>query len=203
MTKPTEIEKPWSKDEQELVSSLGSSSAGLSFEEAQERLRKFGPNEIRGSYRTPFEIFLYQYKNPLILILIFTSLIYGVLGDWFEASIIILMVFINSLMGFLQEARSEKAVATLKKKISHWDLVIRDGKEVEVDASTLVVCDLVKLKSGDVIPADLRILESNNLLIDQSMITGESFPDEKLAVIIDSDNVTSQEAKNIAFMGTN
>jgi len=200
---PAKIEKPWNKNPQELLTLLNSSKEGLDFQEAEARLKKFGPNEIRESYRTALEIFLSQYKNPLILILICASLVSGILSEWFDASIILVMVFINSMMGFIQEYRSEKAVVILKKKISRRSLVIRQNKEIIVNAANLVIGDLIKLRPGDVIPADLRILEVNNLLIDESVITGESFPVEKTSEKIAVEKDVPQKLKNIGFMGTN
>jgi len=197
------IEKPWNKDASELYSLLSSSKNGLDLNEAEARLKKFGPNEIKEFRRGGFEIFLSQYKNPLILILIAASFVSGFLGEWFDASIIVLMIFVNSMMGFLQEYRSEKAVAALKKKISRRALAIRQGKEIPIDASLLVVGDLVKLAPGDIVPSDLRILEANNLLIDEAVITGESFPSEKISEKIQIEEGTLQDLKNIAFCGTN
>jgi len=200
---PGKIEAPWSESPQEIISKLDSSDKGLSSQEAEKRLKELGPNEIKESKRTFLEILLSQYKNPLILILIAASFLSGILGDKFDAVIILAMVFVNSIMGFIQEYRSEKAVSTLKKKISRRALVIRSGQEIEIDAANLVTGDLVKLRPGSVVPADLRILEINNLSIDESIITGESFPVEKTAQRIEIEKPIPQELKNTAFMGTN
>jgi len=199
-----EAVKPWSLSPAKLLKDLGSNPAGLSHHEAFKRLKTYGHNDIeRASRRGGLSIFLSQYKNPLILILIVVSIVSFLMGDRLGSGIILVMVTVNSLMGFIQEFRSERAVEILRHRASLKTTVIRDGIEHTIHATDLVPGDVVKVYQGSIIPADLRLISINNLLIDESVITGESFPAEKTAATLKIERETPQDLKNIAFMGTN
>ncbi len=187
----------------ELFSELGSSEDGLNSLEARKRLEGAGLNEIPAKdKRTAFSILLSQFKNPLILILIAAAVIAGFLGEPFEATIIVGIVLLNTALGFYQEFKSEKALTELKKYISFKAKVLRDGKKTEVDVKELVPGDLVFLNIGDIVPADLQLIETEELSINESAITGESVPVHKTSeMVIVQSNLPSQQ-KNIAFMGT-
>lgn len=196
--------KPWSLNETELLSSLQTKPSGLTYSEAKGRLALFGVNDIeKAKRRTIPGIFLNQYKNPLILILIGVSITSFFLGDKLGTGIILVMLFINSFMGFFQEYGSEKAVAMLRRRASLKASVIREGKELKIAASDLVPGDIVKIEQGNVVPADIRLIKANNLLIDEAVITGESFPAEKTDQRVAVKQEIPTELTNIAFMGTN
>lgn len=196
--------KPWSLNENELLSLLQTKTSGLTGTEAQNRLALFGVNDIeKAKRRTPVGIFLNQYKNPLILILIGVSIASFVLGDRLGTGIILIMLIVNSFMGFFQEYSSEKAIAALRRRASLKTTVIRADKEVETAATDLVPGDIVKIEQGNVIPADIRLIKANNLLIDESIITGESFPAEKTDQSVTAKQEIPTQLTNIAFMGTN
>lgn len=172
--KPSELEK-------ELKTSL---SSGLTTSTAKEKLETHGPNELKAEERASLlSKFLDQFKDPLTLILIAAAVLSAVLGDLVETGIILAIVIINALLSVYQEGKAEEAVEALQKMSSPHAKVIRDGKEMELDASYLVPGDLVSLEAGDIVPADLRLIESSNLQIDESSLTGESVPVEKDASI--------------------
>jgi len=199
----TKATKPWNLPLNKLFRDLGTGPTGLSHKEAATRLKRFGRNDIeRESRRSGLSIFLSQYKNPLILILILVSIISFFMGDRLGSGIIVVMVVVNSLMGFTQEFRSEKAVDFLRRKASLTATVIRGEEEAQIPATDLVPGDLVKIFPGSVVPADIRLTTAKNLAIDEATITGESFPAEKTADALKIQKETPSLLQNIAFMGT-
>jgi Ca2+-transporting ATPase len=157
---------------------------GLSEEEARELLKKYGENKIeRRKKISPWKIFLSQFKSPLILLLIFASIISLAINfyqneEYFDTILILVIVFISALLGFYQEYKAERTIESLQKLASPKAKVIRDGKEQEIEAVKVVTGDLIVVESGDIIPADAEILEGK-LQIDESILTGESKAVEK------------------------
>lgn len=198
------IEKPYAADLGSLFAQLGSSQSGLSQPEAKVRLERFGMNEIPAKdRRTGVSILLAQFKSPLILILIAASILAGVfLGDSTEAEIIVAIVLVSTILGFYQEYKSEKALAELRRYISFKAKVLRDGKKTAVDVRQLVPGDIVFLNIGDLVPADLRLIEAQQLTINEAVVTGESFPAHKIAEDIKQQSAQEARQKNIALMGT-
>lgn len=190
-------------DQKEVFNLLGSSEKGLSLADAGKRLVQYGKNEIEAQdKRTAISILAAQFLSPLVLILIFASLIAGFLGEATDMMIILAIVLINAALGFYQEFKSERALAELKKYISFKARVLRGGEEIEVDDKDLVLGDVVFLEIGDVVPADIRLIESHKLTADESMITGESLPVEKDAGEVSLKNAQPSQQSNMAFMGT-
>ena len=184
----------------ETLKTLNSSINGLSSSEAQKRLSEYGNNELVEEKKAgPLQIFLGQFMDILILILIIAAIAAYYVGDTLDAIVILIVVFINAVVGFIQEYRAEKAMEKLKGLISSEAVVIRDGQEQKVPAGELTMGDIVLLEEGDNVPADLRIIDSHDLLIDESAMTGESLPVEKHPDIISSDD---HGAENMAFMET-
>jgi len=147
-----EISQPWNLSANQTLKDLGTSKSGLSHHEATKRLQIHGHNDIeRVSRRSGFSIFLSQYKNPLILILIGVSITSFLIGDRLGSGIILVMIAVNSLMGFIQEFRSEKAVELLRRKASLKSRVIRNGQEETIHAVDLVPGDVVKISQGSVV----------------------------------------------------
>lgn len=177
---------------------------GLSEEEAQKRILKYGYNELVEEKKAgPIKLFLMQFVDILIILLIVAALAAFLIGDIIDATVILLVVVINAIIGFLQEHRAEKAMEKLKGLISTEAKVIRGGKRQEIPANYLTPGDLVILEEGDNVPADLRVVESYDLRIDESALTGESLPVCKLGEITEDaldDNEECDLLNNLAFM---
>jgi Mg2+-importing ATPase len=187
----------------DVLGQLDSSERGLNKKQASERLVRYGSNEIsKRKVRTGLFIFLSQFKNPLVTILIGASIVAAFLGELTDATIIIVIVAINGLLGFFQEYRSEKAVERLGKYITFTAKVIREEEKLHVDTKELVPGDIVLLGTGDVVPGDMRLLNVEELSIDESSLTGESYPVRKISSEISAESPPIHEMKNIAFMGT-
>jgi P-type Ca2+ transporter type 2C len=184
----------------ETLKTLNSSISGLNSSEAQKRLLEHGKNELVEEKKAgPITIFFGQFKDILILILLIAAVAAYFVGDTLDAIVILIVVIINAVVGFIQEYRAEKAMEKLKGLISAEAVVLRDGQEQKVPAGELTLGDIVLLEEGDNVPADLRIIESYDLLIDESAMTGESLPVEKHPNTISSDEHGSE---NMAFMET-
>ncbi len=174
---------------------------GLSEEEAKRRLELYGYNEVVREKKTRWiYLLLSQFKSPLILILIFATLLSFALGEFVDAVVILVILLASGLIGFYQEFRSEKAIELLKKLTEPTASVIRGGKELRVPSREIVPGDLVVLRAGDRVPADLRLIEAVNLRIDESILTGESMPVEKRVGTLG--DVPLAERSNMAYSGT-
>lgn len=186
-----------------VLASLKTSVRGLSETEVNKRFRERGANTISvNGKRSPLLIFLSQFFNPLVLILVAASLVSGFLGDWISTIIIVLIVFSSAAISFWQEYNSERIVELLKKKVALKAEVIRDGKSKIVPAAELVVGDIVVLSLGKVVPADLRLIEVDGLGINEAVLTGESFPVEKSVQEQVVKDYLPQAMDNLAFAGT-
>src|SRR3989344_8897880 len=174
--KQSDIKKPfWGLEVSETAEILGSDTdRGLEEKETLSRLGVFGSNSF-GKAKVPsvFSIFIRQFQSPLIVILIFASITTIVLREWTDASIIILAVAVNTFLGFFQERKAERAIADLSSYIQERARVIRDGKEMDVDASTLVPGDLIHIFFGMRVPADARVVSAQSLSMDEAILTGE------------------------------
>lgn len=187
-----------------IYKELGSEKAGLSAVEAEKRLIKNGKNLLERDKKKPFIIlFLSQFKDAMICILIIAAIISAAAGGLIDSVIIFMVVFCNSLLGAIQESKAEKAIKALQKLSSDKSKVRRGGKIVEILSEDLCVGDIVLLESGDSIPADLRLIETHSLKIEEAALTGESEAVEKHCDIIDSVNLSIGDKKNMAFTGTN
>lgn len=164
----------------DVFSRLETSSSGLSRSEAKVRLGQYGPNELQSARRiSPWSILLDQLKNVLILILLIATAISAFLGHGTEAIVITAIVLFAVILGFVQEYRAERSIDALRKMAAPSAQVIRDGEELHVPAGSLVPGDLVLLSAGNRIPADVRLVETFNLRVDEAPLTGESLPVEK------------------------
>lgn len=176
---------------------------GIDGPEAKRRLAEHGPNELptaRGI--SPWAIFLEQFKNVLIVILLIATAISAVLGHESEAVAITVIVLFAVFLGFIQEYRAERSIDALRKMAAPAALVIRDAVEVQVPARDLVPGDLVLLLAGNRVPADIRLLESINLRVDEASLTGESLPVEKQPGIVDGPDVPVANRRNMVYAGT-
>ena len=185
----------------ELLDRLNSNpKTGLSSSEVEARLDKYGPNRIESSNkRSLLEKLKDQLVDPMVILLIIASIISAFTGDTVEAIIIIAIVVINAIMSIYQEGQAEDSVAALQKMSSPEATVLRDGKRGKVKADGLVPGDIVILETGDIIPADIRLLDSRNLQIDESSLTGESVAVEKDADAVYDTEVGIGDRSNSAF----
>ena len=176
---------------------------GLSAPEVKKRLDKVGLNRLEEKKgRTPWDMFVGQFKNVLVLILLIAALVSFILGEVSDAIVIAIILILNATLGVVQEYKAEKSLAALKKMVAPAALVIRDGRHTRIEAAQLVPGDVVLLESGDRIPADLRLYRVTNLKIQEAVLTGESVPVEKKSELIDKEDVSLGDRNNLAFMGT-
>ncbi len=177
--------------------------AGLSAVEAQARLDRLGPNELREKPSTPFwKLVVAQLNTFVVMLLIVASVISALLGDWVEAAAIMAIVVLNAVLGVVQESRAEAALAALKKMAAPEADVIRDGHRQKLPGRELVPGDVVLLEAGNFVPADLRLIESVNLKINESSLTGESDAVEKRAMVMLKGEVPLADRKNAAYMSS-
>ncbi len=202
MDKQGLVQKVYSIPIKELFKLLNSSPNGLTEEEAKKRLEIYGLNELEEKKESKFLLFIHQFNNPLVYILILASIITFLLGDYLDSGIITGIIFINGILGFLQEIKAQASLEALKNLTQIKTTVIRNNKEIKIPVSYIVPGDIVVLGEVDVVPADLRLIESSGLLVDEAILTGESIPVEKDASIILKENTPLYERKNILFKGT-
>jgi cation-transporting ATPase F len=177
-------------------------SVGLSTSEAKLRLAKYGLNLLKMAPPvSALKRFLLQFNQPLVYILLAAVGVTGWLGEWVDASVIFTVVLINAIVGFIQEAKAEKAIDALSRMIVTEATVRRDDRKQRISSVELVPGDVVLLSSGDKVPADLRLFRVKNLQVDESALTGESLPVEKDANPLAMDTILA-ERKNLTFAGT-
>ncbi len=158
----------------EVFNKLTSSAAGLSEEEANKRLSEHGENTFKKDSNTAITIFVSQFKSSLIYLLIIAAAISFFLQDFVDGIIILVILLLNAFLGFFQEYRSEKAVEKLSKLVEKKTLVIRGGEKKIIDEKSIVIGDIVIVREGDIIPADMKLFETDDLLVNESQLTGES-----------------------------
>nr|WP_035287486.1 calcium-translocating P-type ATPase, SERCA-type [Brevibacillus massiliensis] len=203
----TKSTRPWYQIPLEEVSHLLGTDAkrGLTQKEAMKRLDHTGKNQLAEGKKVPlYAVFFNQFKDFMVAILLIATIISFFLGEYLDAITIIAIIFINGILGFIQEARAERSLQALKELASPMARVIRDGKLDMIPASQLVPGDLVLLEAGDRVPADLRVIESNRLEVEESALTGESVPVAKTEKTITADGkqIPLGDQKNLGFMGT-
>lgn len=186
----------------EALKKLHSDIHGLSQVEVDKRLLTHGKNLLKEEKINYFELFTRQIKNPIIYILFFAAVISLFLGDIKDFSVILLVIILNTLIGFWQETRAEVSTLALRKMTETQVTVIRSGKSQEIPSSDLVPGDIVTLREGDVIGADMRLLKTNMLQINESAITGESLPVEKNSQITLPNKAQVFELENMLLSGT-
>lgn len=182
---------------------LGSSEHGLRSTIAEEKLIEFGPNELQeGKKKSVLGILLAQFKDVMILILLAAAIISGIIGDLTDTIVILVIVLLNAIIGFFQEYRAEKAMQALKQMAVTQARVLRDGTSSWLPATALVPGDVVLLEAGNALPADVRIVESVNLKIEEAALTGESHAIDKISQRLELDDIPLGDKKNMAFKGT-
>ncbi|MDX1400946.1 MAG: cation-transporting P-type ATPase, partial [Kiloniellales bacterium] len=203
-TKPKTVAFAWHALElHELVQKLNSSVSGLTQDEALERLKIFGPNELpRAKPPTLALIFIRQFKNPLVFLLVAATVISFLVGETIDAIFILSVLLINSAIGTLQEWQAQKRADELSNLVPHSARVLRGGEWTALDSGQLVQGDLVRIESGEQVSADLRLVESHDLMIDESLLTGESIPVEKRSDLVLREVSSPADCLNMAFAGT-
>lgn len=198
------MEYSWyTKSISEVLERQNTNNTGLSFVAAARRLEEYGPNKLREAKPdSRLVIFLRQFQSPLIYTLFAASLLVLLMGEIIDGTIILLVLLFNAIVGSIQEGRAQNTFLALKKFTKTKVVVIRDGKEIVIDDSMVVVGDLVVLHEGDKVPADIRIIHSNTLTVDESSLTGESVPVYKTSETLRSEKLNFSSQKNMAFMGT-
>jgi Ca2+-transporting ATPase len=176
---------------------------GLTQQDAQARLHQHGPNELQERPRPSFLALLWdQFNNYLVIILVIAALVSLALGEWVDSIAIMFIVALNAVVGVIQESKAEQALAALKKMSAPNATVVRDGHQVVVASRDLVAGDIVLLEAGNFVPADLRLVQSVNLKIEEASLTGESVPVEKNAGVVLDKEIPLGDRMNTAFMGT-
>lgn len=196
------MEKFWSYDVDEVLKTIETSKNGLSTEQANERIEKLGQNlfeEKKSSSK--LMVFINQFKNPITMILTFAAILSIFLKDYSDGIIILIIIMISALLSYNHESKANDAVKKLLSTVSVTSAVLRDGKFQELDNSKLTIGDIISVKTGDMIPADCLLIEENSLSMDESSLTGETFPVEKSVVKLEEKTTLSQR-KNSLWMGT-
>ena len=207
------MEKTYTLSTKQVMETLGVDETGLTTQQAQERLQKYGPNKLKeGAKPTLIQRFFAQLKDPMLIILMIAAAVSALTGmlsgesEWAEVIIIVAVVLLNAILGVVQESKAEAAIEALQTMTAATCKVIRDGKQVVIHSDELVPGDVVVLEAGDAVPADGRIIENASLKIEEAALTGESVPVNKL---IDALNLTAEgtdiplgDRKNMCYMGS-
>ncbi|WP_224956532.1 cation-translocating P-type ATPase [Geomonas subterranea] len=201
---PAQLQVPWhSLEPGEVCARLETGAGGLDHAEAARRLARFGPNELTAAKPlSPWPVFFRQFKNVLIVILFIASLLSAFLGHAVEALTIAVIVIFAALLGFVQEYRAERALEALRRMAAPDAAVLRGGDEATVPARDLVPGDLLLLRPGDRVAADVRLTEAFNLQLDEAALTGESLPVDKGGGAVFSPETPLGERSNMAHAGT-
>jgi len=193
---------PHSEMLESLAKQLGTSKEGLSHATVQKNISIYGLNEIQEKKHNLFTLFLTQFKSPLVYVLVIAALLSLFLGNIHEGLLILLIIMVNSLIGFWQEVKALSSIKALKKLTESKTLVKRENEHLVISSSELVPGDVIVLNEGDIVPADIRLFESNGLVIDESILTGESVPVQKDATITLPKETLPYELDNMALSGT-
>ncbi len=191
------------KTQEEIFSKFNTSlSQGLSDEQARGLLSRWGNNQIKSKDTSIRELLVRQLASPFIYLLFFSAVLAFILGEQIDAVLIVLFITINTVLGFYQEYHSAKSLALLKKYIVRSARVLRNGKEAVINSIELVPGDILILETGDIVPADVRIINEKGLSIDESILTGESVPVQKTREVLPEATKEIYKASNIVFSGT-
>ncbi|GIG39558.1 cation-translocating P-type ATPase [Cellulomonas phragmiteti] len=198
----THDDRPYAQDAAQVLQRLGTSSDGLTGEQAAARLADVGPNRLPTAPTRPVVLrFLAHFDDVLIYILLAAAVLKAFLGDWVDFTVILVVALVNALVGFLQEGQAERALDGIRTMLSLTATTRRDGQWTDVDSQTLVPGDVVRVRSGDKVPADVRLVEATNLQVDESALTGESVPAVKDVAPVGADAGVGDRT-SMLFSGT-
>lgn len=190
----------YAMDRNDVLDHLETSEIGISNDEAKNRLEKFGKNQLCSKPpKTTLQMLKEQILDPMILILLAATVFSVILKEWTEAIVIITIVILNAVIGIVQEKKAESSLEALKNMSAPTARVVRQGEEIIIPAVDLAVGDIVRLADGDMVPADIRLLEESNLQAQESSLTGESVPAEKDAVIVLSEDCPLGDRENMVY----
>lgn len=188
---------------EETMKELNGSTDPLTDEQVREHKEKYGPNElVEGKKKTVLQIFLEQYKDFLVIILIIAAIVSGFMGNAESAAVILIVITMNAILGTVQTVKAEQSLASLKKLSGPEAKVLRGGNVVQIPSSEVTVGDIVMLDAGDYIPADGRIIECTSLKVDESALTGESLGVDKMTDVIDQGEVPLGDRVNMVYSGS-
>lgn len=186
-----------------IFNELNSSLEGLTQQEVQNRIAQYGYNELQEKKKVPaWVLFLHQFKDFMILILLVAAILSGIVGDLTDTIIILVIILLNAIIGFTQEFQAEKAMEALKKLSTTQTQVIRNKESSTVSSVELVPGDIIVIEAGNVVPADIRLIDAHILRIDESSLTGESMPVDKSQTPISEEYLPLGDQLNMAFKGT-
>jgi len=189
---------------EEILENLKTSKSGLSDDEAKKRIELYGPNIIANKKEVGIILeFFLHFKSPLVIILLIAAAVSAYFGEATNSIIIAILVIVSVTLDFFEEHSASKAAAKLRERVASIDTIIRSGKKKEIKTAQICVGDIVFLSSGDLIPADARIIEADDFFVNESVLTGESFPREKNADFFPSSNDDSSSYDNLVFLGSN
>jgi Mg2+-importing ATPase len=193
----------WSQPIEEELAALKSQPTGLSSSEARQRIATSGLNRLVSKARvTPWKLFLNQFKSPIVIILLFATVVSAVVSDWADALVILLIVMGSALLSFFQEYNASNAVDKLQARVMLKSTVMRDGQSTMIPSEEIVPGDIVLLSAGSLIPADGLIIDACDFFVSQAVLTGETFPVEKKPGVVAA-SAGLAERTNVVFMGTN
>lgn len=198
-----EVKQFYKMSSDELLTLFKSNLKGLSKRQVKENMKKYGKNVLEEKKKKhPISVFFSQFKDLLVIILVISAIISIFINELESTIVIFLVLSINALLGTYQYFKAEKSIEGLKKLSSTKNLVKRDNKIIKIDSSEIVVGDIVYIESGDLIPCDGRIIESNDLEINESSLTGESLEVEKNSFLLHKDDLNIGQISNMLFSGT-
>ncbi len=193
---------PYQMKKEDVLKMLGTDENGLTQNQAKENQKKYGKNELaEGKKKNPFILFLEQYKDFLVIILIIAAIISGVLGDIESAIVIFVVITINAILGTVQHIKAEQSLDSLKEMSAPTAKVIRDGEIKVVEGKDVTVGDIVVIEAGDYVCSDGRIIENASLKVDESAMTGESEPVEKQETVLDGEKPLGDRV-NMLYSGS-
>jgi len=192
------------QDNPAVLEKLNTTTNGLSVNEVEARLERYGLNEVAKEKRQTWLMRLVDnVKNPLVILLVLLGLVSYLTGDLRATMVIFIMVLLGIVLRYVQESRADSAAEKLEAMVSTTATVVRDGQRLEISLKELVPGDIVQLSAGDMVPADVRLLSAKDLFLNQAALTGESMPVEKLAASVVDETSNPLEMSNICFLGSN
>ena len=193
-------DKWYLKDSKEVIKALNSNINGLSSKEAKKRQKQYGLNILpKKKSDSIFKILFRQLTDPIVLLLVITVVFSFIIGEIVDACAIIFIILVDLILGTFQEWKAEKTAESLQNLIKDRVIVLRDNEEVEIDSSEVTIGDIVLLESGDQVSADLRLIETHNLQIDESILTGESVSVTKTTAKLEGETGLSDQ-KNMVLL---
>ena len=190
-------------DTKTVLANLETTLEGLTDQQAEERRNKYGSNQlVEKKQRSKISIFIRQFKDVMILILVLAAAISFIVGERTDAFVILAIILGNAILGYVQEYKAEESIKKLKQMAAQIAMVYRNKQAKRIPASDLVPGDIIILEAGDIVPADVRLLEINSLKIEEAALTGESMPVEKQTKILNDPDLLPADRINMAFKST-